>query len=90
MCVVRLTTSVWHDKNGVHIDKTLRFLKRKCVGYNILYEDCCMAGAADVVKNITNLNECKDGVYQVVTCNESSDWETPHILDDYDYKLIPV
>jgi len=89
-CVVRLTTSCWHDTNGVHINKTLRFLKRQCVGYNILYEDCSMVGAEEVVKRITNLDKCEDGIYQVTTCNESHDWETPHILEDYDYELIPL
>jgi hypothetical protein len=32
------------------------------------------------------MNECKDGIYQVTTCNESTDWETG-VLDDL--KLIP-
>ena len=90
VCVVRLTTTVWHTDDGVHIKKSLRFLKRKCVGYNILYEDCRMVGADEVVKRITNLDECEDGIYCVVTCNESHDWETPHIVEDYDYELIPL
>lgn len=88
-CVVRLTTSMWHDVNGVHIKKTLRYLRRKCVGYNILEEDCSAVGADEVIKRIVNLEECKDGIYQVVTCNEWGAWETPHIIEDYDYKLIP-
>lgn len=88
-CVVRLTTSIWHDVNGVHIKKTLRYLRRKCVHYNILDEDCDVAGADEVVPKIINLDDCKDGVYEVVTCNEWGAWETPHIIEDYDYKLIP-
>lgn len=89
ICVVRLTTSVWNDRSGVHIKKTLRYLRRQCQGYNILEEDCSNAGADEAVKNIINLDECKDGVYQVTTCNEFAAWETPHIIEDYDYKLIP-
>lgn len=89
-CVVRLTTSCWYNGDGLHINRTLRFLKRKCGGYNILYEDCQMIGADEVISHITNLDECKDGVYEVVTCNEWGAWETPHIIEDYDYKLIPL
>lgn len=89
LCIVRLTTSVWHDGSGVHIKKTLRYLRRQCKGYNILEEDSHNGGADEVTKRITNLDECKDGVYQVITCNEWSSWETPHIIEDYDYKLIP-
>ncbi len=88
-CIVRLTTSAWHDKGGVYLKQSLQYLRRKCIGYNILEEDCNNIGAIDVVKQITNIGECKDGVYEVVTCNERSCWGTPHILDDYDYKLIP-
>ena len=89
ICVVRLTTSVWNDGSAVHIKKTLRYLRRKCSGYNILDEDCSNVGADLVVKNIINLDECEDGVYKVITCNEWAAWETPHIIEDYDYKLIP-
>jgi len=89
LCVVRLTTSAWNDGSGIHIKKTIRYLRRKCSGYNILDEDCSNAGTDCVVKKIVNLDECEDGVYKVVTCNEWSAWETPHIIEDYDYKLIP-
>jgi len=89
MCVVRLTTSTWKDSNGVYIKKSLRFLRRKCIGFNILDEDCSMTGANEVVEHITNLSACDDGIYQVVTCNEWASYETPHIIEDYDYKLIP-
>lgn len=88
-CIVRLTTEYWYDSNGIHMKKSLRFLKRKCVGYNILYEDLSYSGAEDIFSSIININECQDGVYEVITCNEFSCWETPHIIEDYDYKLIP-
>lgn len=90
MVVVRVSTSCWHDDNGVYLKKTLRFQKRKCMGYNILYEDSCMTGADSVIDRIVNLYDCKDGLYSVRTCNEKHDWETPHIVDDYDYELIPL
>jgi hypothetical protein len=88
-CVVRLVTSYWHNRSGVHIKRSLTYLKRQCKGYNILDEDVSNCDAETVLSHIVNINECEDGVYQVVTCNESHDWEMPHIIDDYDYKLIP-
>lgn len=88
--VVRLTTSTWHDLNGVHIRKSLKYLRRKSQGENFVHEDCTCVGALDVVTRIINLDECKDGVYEIVTCNEHGSWETPHIIEDYDYKLVPI
>lgn len=87
--VVRLATSMWHDSDGLHIKKTLRYLKRQCKGFNFIHEDCSMIGASEVFPRITNFDECKDGLYQLITCNEFAAWETPHIVEDYDYKLIP-
>lgn len=87
--VVRLSTSMWHDADGLHTKQTLRYLRRKCEGFNFLQEDCIMVGASEVFPRITNLSECKDGVYEIITCNEWAAWETPHIIEDYDYKLIP-
>ena len=88
-CIVRLTTSYWHNGDGLHIQRTLRFLKRKCQGYNVLYEDSQIVGANEVLPKIINLDDCKDGIYEAVTCNEWGAWETPHMIEDYDYKLIP-
>ena len=34
-----------------------------------------------------NLDECEDGVYGVVTCNEIRNWETGYI-EEYDYMLV--
>lgn len=89
-CVVRLSTSCWHNGNEVNIKRTLRYLKRKCKGFNLLDEDCRNIGAKEVVESITNLDDCEDGVYEIVTCQEWSSWETPHIIEGYKYKLIPL
>ncbi len=86
-CVVRLTTSFWKDERGVYQKKNLKFLKRKCIGYNILDEDCQMVGVEEVISRIINLNSIPDGMYKVVTCNESRDWAS-NIIDDYDDKLV--
>lgn len=85
--IVRLTTSCYHDHGGLTIKKHLRFLKRKCTGFNFIDEDCSMVSAGEVFDRITNLDECKDGIYQIKICNEKKDWETGYI-DDYDYMLV--
>jgi hypothetical protein len=85
--IVRLKTSFWHDKNGVHQKKTLSTLIRKSVGFNFLKEDCAMIGADVVIDRVVNFNECEDGIYEVVMCNKKIDWETG-CLDDWDYKLV--
>lgn len=87
-CVVRLTTSAWKSKRGVHLQQSLLVLARKSVGFNILMEDADNIDPIDLMSKIVNLSECKDGIYTLETCNETRDWETGHI-DDYDYKLIP-
>jgi hypothetical protein len=89
VCAVRLTTSFWCDGRGVHMRKSLNFLKRKCEGYNILDEDCSNVGAEEVMPRIVNIDSASDGIYKVVTCNESRDWESGYV-DDYDYQLIKM
>lgn len=88
-CVVRLTTSTWSDKRGVHVRKSLVYLKRQCTGFNILDHDCENIGAEEVVARIQRLYDMPDGIYAVVVCNETTDWET-NMVDDYDYKLVPI
>lgn len=91
ICVVKLTTACWKDTDsrGVHLNKSLNFLRRRCKGYNILEDDCYNLGDEEVISRIINLGEVEDGVYQVVICNEQEDWETGHV-DSYDYKLVAI
>lgn len=86
-CVVRLKTTMWADKHGLHTKKSLKFLRRQCEGLNVLEEDASMVGADEVLPRILNLDQCDDGIYEVVTCNESHDWETGYV-DYYDYRLV--
>lgn len=88
-CVVRLATSMYRSSRGLHLRKDLVFLKRQCSGYNVLDEDARSVDPSYVIERVENLHECKDGVYEVVTCNEHRDWETGYV-DDYDYRLEPV
>lgn len=88
-CVVRLRTTAWSDKRGLHLKKSLTFLRRQCTGFNILEEDASAIGAEEVLPRILNLDDVEDGTYYVVTCNESRDWESGYV-DDYDYRLVPL
>ena len=87
-CVVRLTTSFFKSGSRVVMQKSLNVLKKMSVGFNIMDEDVSMSGVEDFFDNLTNINDCPDGIYLVSTCNESTDWESG-FLDDYDYVLIP-
>ena len=86
-CTARVTTTTWADKRGLHTKKSLIFLRRQCDGFNMLEEDISMIGTDDVLPKILNFSECEDGIYEIVICNESHDFETGHI-DDYDFKLV--
>lgn len=88
-CICRLRTTMWADNRGAYIKKSITFLKRRSIGYRVLEEDVNAVGAEEVLSRIVNLNECDDGIYEVMTINESRDWETGYI-DDYDYKLIQI
>lgn len=86
-CVVRVKTTTWADKKGLHQKKSLTFLRRRCEGFNLLEEDAGAIGAEEVMPRILNLGECEDGIYKVVACNERRDYETGYV-DDYDYRLV--
>lgn len=86
VCVVRLTTTAWSDKRGMHIKRSIAFQRRQCKGLNILEEDAGLIGAEITLRGIVNLEDSKDGLYRVVICNVSQDPETGAI-DDYDYRL---
>jgi hypothetical protein len=88
-CIVRLRTTTWADSKGLHIKRSLTYLRRQCVGFNGLAEDAIAGGAEQAIASITNLNQCQDGIYEAVVCNVSHDWETGY-ADDWDYKLVPI
>ena len=86
-CTVRVKTTAWADKRGLHTKKSLTFLRRQCEGFNVIAEDVIAIGAGEVLPRILNLGEVEDGIYEVVVCNESRDYETGYV-DDYDYRLV--
>lgn len=86
--VVRLTNEVWNDARGLHCRRSLRTLRRKSTRHLWFDEEISNGGADFAWKHLVNIDECKDGIYTVETCNERMDWETGY-LDDYDYRLVP-
>lgn len=86
--VVRLATEAWACKRGLNRIKRLRILRRQCSGHNFLEEEISQVGADEAMAMIINLDECDDGVYEVITVNESRDWESG-IIDSYEFKLVP-
>lgn len=87
-CVLRLRTTTWGGSTGLHIKRSLTFLRRQCTGYNVLEEDASAVGVRQVIGNITNLAECEDGVYEAVVCDTHYDYETGYV-DEWNYKLVP-
>jgi len=87
--IVKLRTTMWGDRRGIYLKKSITFLKRQSVDIYFLEDDIEGMGADEVLIRILNLNECDDGIYELVVCNVSHDWETGYV-DDYDYRLKPI
>lgn len=84
---IRLSRSYWNDNDGIYQKIQLKFLKRKCIGFNMILDDCSMSDPKIVLDRVINLHECKDGIYKVIFCNTKIDGETGY-TDEWDYKLI--
>ena len=86
--VVRVVTVSWMDCKGLQTKRSLNVLKRKSFGVDILKEDCSNVGADDTARNILNLHEVEDRIYEVVPTNISTCIETGYV-DGYNLRLIP-
>lgn len=62
-------------------------LKRKST-FDIWKEEIANAGEQDALERIVNLHECADGIYEMIMCDMSHDYESGY-LDDWSLKLIP-
>jgi len=89
VCIVRLTTTAWSDKRGVHLKKSLSYLKRRCTGNHFLKEDCDNVGEDDVMTRITNIHHVPDGIYLVKLIDVKLDRESGY-AEDWDYELIEI
>lgn len=86
--VVRLRTSAWRSGGAIHVKRSLITLARKSSGVMLLDEEASATSPDEAIETIVNLSRCSDGVYQVIACNQKTDWETG-ICDSYDLKLVP-
>lgn len=86
--IIKIETSWYNNSRGLYTKKAITYLRRQTKGYHILEEDCRNSSSQDVITRIVNLDECEDGIYKVITCNEILDRETGYV-DDYNYRLIP-
>lgn len=86
--VVRLRTEYWSTDRGVFKKTCVLYLKSKSSGVNFIEEDASFGGPELVIPKIINLDECADGIYEVICVNEYRDWETGYV-EDWDYKLVP-
>ena len=86
--VVRVSTSYWSGACGLYLKRSIKFLRRLCKGHNFLEEDISCLGPDEVACLITNLDQCRDGIYEVQMCNTLTDWETGYV-DQWEYKLVP-
>lgn len=87
LCVLSVKTEAYQRGGVHHFGKSMRVLKRLTT-YDILGETVDSIGAEEAYMSIINLSDIDDGLYQIVACNVSRDWETGAI-DDWDFKLIP-
>jgi hypothetical protein len=86
--VVRVVTQAYETSRGVHVRKSILYLKRLSDGPNVLKDDVDAIGAEDAISAVLNLHEVPDGVYELRVCDVSREYETGYV-DDWSYKLIP-
>lgn len=86
--VLRISTGYWSNDKGLFYKRELKFLKKKTYGYNFLLEDSDMTDTKNTINHIVNLDQCDDGVYEVVIDKWTTDWETGNI-EEITWKLIP-
>ena len=87
--IVRVVTSGYSTGSGLAYKRELRFLKRKSsLCMDGMDEDISGFGEKSFIEQIDNFWEVNDGIYQLVRCNFSRDWESG-IVDDWDFTLIP-
>ena len=85
-CVVRVATSYWKDSRGIHTRRSITALKRLS-NIDILNDEANEVGAQGAFREIVNINDVPDGVYELVTCNITRDDESGHI-DGWELKLV--
>jgi len=87
--IVKLSTSYFKSKNGIHSQKTIRTLKRLSSGcYTPIEQECYEVGVQEKIEKIENFHDCDDGIYEVIYVNYYCDHESG-CIEDWEYRLIP-
>lgn len=87
--VVRVSSSNYYRGGSLVIERKLTPLKKMSIGYHPLVEGKFEMLDYLECMPIMNLHEVCDGIYQLVMCNLSYDWESGY-LDDWEWKLVGV
>lgn len=82
-CVGRLSHNRYMHGDRLVSQSTFTLLKRKS---QLSLSD--MVGDADIDIDNLELFRHAEGLYEIVICNESRDWETG-MVDDWELKLVP-
>lgn len=85
-CIVRIGTEAFKRGDTYLYGRTLRVLKSK-TDFDAIHEESQNIGVQEALENIVNLQSVEDGLYSLVMCNLSHDWESGYI-DDWNLKLI--
>ena len=86
-CVVRVQEEAYLRGNTYFYGKSLRVVKRLTT-FNIIAEEAQNVGMDEAMRNILNVFDVDNGLYEIVVTNQSYDIESGY-LDDWSWKLIP-
>jgi hypothetical protein len=84
--IIRIKTSSWMDKNGLHCKKSIRRMERLSIGFEFLSEDCRNGGCLETFESIRDIFHVPDGLYELVVMGGTS-YEGHFEIDGY--RLIP-
>lgn len=86
--IVRISRNYFRNRKGEFVKQTkISPLKRKCTGQQLIEYDYDNVDCEYIIDRIINLEELKDGIYELIPINLGTDFETGYI-QDYDYKLV--
>jgi hypothetical protein len=86
--IVRLSTSIWKSRKGIHFLKNLDIQRRLSRGDNFFEEDVEMTGADLVINHIKDFHILPDGLYEVKMIDLKKDWESG-LVEEWNWKLTP-
>lgn len=85
--VVRVYTTIWEDRKGIHVARHVAYQKKKSYGYQ-LQDLVADIGVEEVVSKLVGLDNIPDGLYQVEFSDVERNWED-NSVESYMLKLSP-